>query len=386
MRFKDIIVHNALKRHLAEGIDKGRISHAQLFSGAVGVGTLPLAIAYAQYLNCTSRHDGDSCGECPSCIKMQQLAHPDLHFVFPVNKQGKKSGEVVLSADFMPLWREMVEESGGYFTRQEWYDRLDLGKTLRGIISAREADEIIRRLQFKSYESEYKITIIWQPETMNDEAANKILKILEEPWDKTLFLLVSERTDLLLPTIISRTQEVAVKRLQNEDLMELGREMVQTGAQIDEQQLLNTARLAAGDVIEWRRLMGGTEDTMRKEAFEKFCSLMRLSYNDKHLELMDWADDVAQLSREQQRSMLLHAARLLRESYMLHAGLGQISYLWGEEAKFCQNFAPFIGNQNIEYLISEIETALRQVSQNGNSRIIFTHFALAVSKQINRLK
>ena len=125
---------------------------------------------------------------------------------------------------------------------------------------------------------------------------------------------------------------------------------------------------------------------MRTEAFEKFCALMRLSYNDKHLELMDWADDVAQLSREQQRAMLHHAARLLRESYMLHAGLGQISYLWGEEAKFCQNFAPFIGNQNIEYLISEIETAMRQVSQNGNSRIIFTHFALAVSKQINRLK
>ena len=185
-----------------------------------------------------------------------------------MNQQGRKRGEVVLSADFMPLWREMVEESGGYFTRQEWYDRLDLGKTLRGIISAREADEIIRRLQFKSYESEYKITIIWQPETMNDEAANKILKILEEPWDKTLFLLVRARTDLLLPTIISRTQEVAVKRLQNEDLMELGREMVQTGAQIDEQQLLNTARLAAGDVIEWRRRMGGSEDAMRKEAVD----------------------------------------------------------------------------------------------------------------------
>lgn len=386
MKFSDIVGQQQLKEHLVRSVDSGRISHAQLFSGAAGAGTLPLAVAYAQYIHCRNRQNGDSCGVCPSCRQIEQLAHPDLHFVFPVNKQGKKSGEVVLSADFMPLWREMVEESGGYFTRQEWYDRLDLGKTLRGIISAREADEIIRRLQFKSYESEYKITIIWQPETMNDEAANKILKILEEPWDKTLFLLVSERTDLLLPTIISRTQEVAVKRLQNEDLMELGREMVQTGAQIDEQQLLNTARLAAGDVIEWRRLMGGTEDAMRKEAFEKFCSLMRLSYNDKHLELMDWADDVAQLSREQQRSMLLHAARLLRESYMLHAGLGQISYLWGEEAKFCQNFAPFIGNQNIEYLISEIETALRQVSQNGNSRIIFTHFALAVSKQINRLK
>ena len=381
MKFADIIGQSALKEHLVRSVESGRISHAQLFTGPAGAGTLPLAIAYAQYINCRNRKNGDSCGECPSCRQIEQLAHPDLHFVFPVNKQGKKSGEVVLSADFMPLWREMIAESGGYFTRQEWDDRLDLGKTLRGIISAREADEIIRRLQYKSFESEYKITIIWQPETMNEEAANKILKILEEPWDKTLFILVSERTDLLLPTIISRTQEVAIPRLKNEDLMALA-----SATQADEQQLLNTARLAAGDVIEWRRLTGGGEDAVRKEAFDLFCALMRLSYNDKHLELMDWADEVAQLSREQQRSMLLHAARLLRESYMLHAGLGSISYLWGEEAKFCQNFAPFIGNQNIEYLISEIETAMRQVSQNGNSRIIFTHFALAVSKQINRLK
>lgn len=379
MRFKDVIGHQALKRHLAESIDKGRISHAQLFSGAEGAGSLPMAIAYAQYLNCQNRHDGDSCGECPSCIKMQALAHPDLHFVFPVNKQGKKSGEVVLSADFMPLWREMVAQSAGYFSRQEWYDKLDLGKTLRGIISAREADEIIRRLQFKSFESEYKITIIWQAETMNDEAANKILKILEEPWDKTLFLLVSNRTDLLLPTIISRTQEINIPRLSVEELMTL--------AECDNHaQNYNLARLASGDVLEWRRLTGGSEDASRKEAFDLFCSLMRLSYNDKHLELMNWADEVALLSREQQRAMLLHAARLLRESYMLHAGLGSISYLWGEEAAFCNKFAPFIGNQNIEYLIAEIETALRQVSQNGNSKIIFTHFALAVSKQINRLK
>ena len=246
------------------------------------------------------------------------------------------------------------------------------------MISAKEADEIIRRLSFKSFESEYKIMLIWLPETMNDEAANKILKILEEPWEKTLFLLVSERADLLLSTILSRTQEVVVPRLTVEDLMPM--------AQGDEQQRRNTARLAAGDLIEMRRLAGGEEDEVRRDSFDLFCRLMRLSYNDKHLELIDWADEVAMLTREQQRSMLRHAARLLRESYMLHAGLGQISYLWGEEAAFCNKFAPFIGNQNIEYLISEIEQAMRQVSQNGNPRIIFTHFALAVSKQINRLK
>ncbi|MBQ6572114.1 MAG: DNA polymerase III subunit delta [Alistipes sp.] len=378
MKFADIIGHEALKRHLRESISRGRISHAQLFTGAAGTGALPLAMAYAQYLNCPHRTDEDSCGECPSCRQMEQLAHPDIHFVFPVNKQGKKSGEVVLSADFLPLWRETMASTGGYFTPEQWYDRLDLGKTLRGVISAKEADQIIRRLSFKSFESEYKVMIIWLPETMNDEASNKILKILEEPWEKTVFLLVSERPDLLLPTILSRTQEVAVDRLSVEELMPYG-----VG---DEQQRRNMARLAAGDLIEMRRMAAGEEDDSRRESFDLFCRLMRLSYNDKHLELIDWADEVATLTREQQRSMLRHAARLLRESYMLHAGLGSISYLWGEEAAFCNKFAPFIGNQNIEYLISEIESAMRQVNQNGNARIIFTHFALAVSKQINRLR
>ena len=378
MRFADIIGHEALKRHLRESISRGRISHAQLFTGAAGTGALPLAMAYAQYLNCPHRTDEDSCGECPSCRQMEQLAHPDIHFVFPVNKQGKKSGEVVLSADFLPLWRETMASTGGYFTPEQWYDRLDLGKTLRGVISAKEADQIIRRLSFKSFESEYKVMLIWLPETMNDEASNKILKILEEPWEKTVFLLVSERPDLLLPTILSRTQEVAVDRLSVEELMPYG-----VG---DEQQRRNMARLAAGDLIEMRRMAAGEEDDSRRESFDLFCRLMRLSYNDKHLELIDWADEVATLTREQQRSMLRHAARLLRESYMLHAGLSSISYLWGEEAAFCNKFAPFIGNQNIEYLISEIESAMRQVNQNGNARIIFTHFALAVSKQINRLR
>ena len=285
---------------------------------------------------------------------------------------------MVLSAEFLPLWREIMSQSGGYFTRQEWYEKLDLGKTLQGVISAKEADEIIRRLSFKSFQSKYKVVIIWQAETMNEEAANKILKILEEPWENTIFLLVAERSDLLLKTILSRTQETSVPSLKVEDLTALSHG--------SEQERRNMARLAAGDLIQMRRMVQGEGDELREECFELFCRLMRLSYNDKHLELLDWADEVAQLSREQQRQMLTHSSRLLREAYMLHAGLGQISYLWGEEAKFCNNFAPFIGNQNIEILISEIESAMRQINQNGNARIVFTHFALAVSKQINRLK
>ena len=155
---------------------------------------------------------------------------------------------------------------------------------------------------------------------------------------------------------------------------------------LDPMQRQNMARLAAGNLIEMRRLAMGEEDASRKESFDLFCRLMRLSYNDKHLELIEWADEVATLTREQQRSLLNHSARLLRESYMLHAGLGKISYLWGEEAAFCNKFAPFIGNQNVEFIIGEIESAMRQINQNGNARIVFTHFALAVSKTINRLK
>ena len=380
MRFSDIIGQEELKARLVRALDAGRVSHAQLFTGIAGAGTLPLAVACAQYLNCRHRRDGDSCGECPDCRQTAALAHPDLHLVFPVNKQGKKSGEVVRSDDFLPLFREQFAATGGYFTSAEWYELLDLGKTLKGLISAKEADEIIRKLSFKSYSGGYKIMLVWLPETMNDEAANKILKILEEPWERTVFLLVSERPDFLLPTIISRTQEVAVPRLAPEVLE---REALAAGC--GEAHAHSAARLACGDLIALRRLAAGEDDGRRSENFDLFRQLMRLSYNDRHLELVTWAEDTARLSREQQREFLRDAARLLRESYVIHAGLGEISYLWGDEAEFCTKFAPFIGNQNVEPILAQIESAAAQIAQNGNPTVVFTHFALTVSKMINRL-
>ena len=381
MRFADIIGQEDLKRHLARSVDAGRVSHAQLFTGASGYGSLALAVAYVQYLCCRHRREGDSCGECPDCKQIEALAHPDLHLVFPVNKQGKKSGEAMLSDEFLPQFRALFAERRGYFSSQEWYDRLDLGKTLKGMISAREADEMIRKLSFKSYEADYKAMLIWLPETMNEEASNKILKILEEPWERTVFLLVSEQPDRLLPTILSRTQEVSVPRIAPEILE---REAALRGI-TDPTQARNMARLSGGDLLELEHLAAGESDGLRKEYFDLFCGLMRLSYNDKHLELIGWAEEVAQLSREQQRGFLRNAARLLRESFMLHAGLGEIGYLWGEELSFCSKFAPFVGTQNIEPLIAEIERAGAQIVQNGNPTIVFTHFALTVSKMIKHL-
>ncbi len=378
MRFADIIGQEELKRHLAQSVDAGRVSHAQLFTGQAGAGALPLAVAYVQYLCCRHRHDGDSCGECPDCRQIAALAHPDLHWVFPVNKQGKKSGEAMHSDDFLDLFRALFAERGGYFSPQEWYDRLDLGKTLKGMIAAREADDIIRKLSYKSFESDYKIMLVWLPETMNEEAANKILKILEEPWEKTLFLLVSEQPALLLPTIISRTQEVHVPRIATEVLERLAREQ---GVD-DPLKARNLARLASGDLLTLKQLITGENDATQRDDFSLFCTLMRLSYNDKHLELMTWAEEVAQLSREQQRAFLRDTARLLRESFMIHAGISSVGYLWGEELAFCTKFAPYVGTENIEPLVGEVESALAQISQNGNPTIVFTHFALAVSKMI----
>ena len=381
MRFADITGQEDLKRHLTQSVDAGRVSHAQLFTGTAGSGALAVAVAYVQYLCCRHRRDGDSCGECPDCRQIAALAHPDLHLVFPVNKQGKKSGEVMRSDEFLPLFRGLFAERGGYFSAQDWYDRLDLGKTLKGMIAAREADDIIRKLSFKSFEADYKTMLIWLPEAMNEEAANKILKILEEPWEKTLFLLISEQPERLLPTIISRTQEVAVPRIAPDVLERAAQERGVT----DPVKARNIARLAGGDLVELQHLVAGESDALRKENFELFCGLMRLSYNDRHLELVTWAEEAAQLSREQQRAFLRDASRLLRESYMLHAGINEISYLWGEELAFCSKFAPFVGSQNIEPLIAEIECALAQISQNGNPTIVFTHFALSVSKMIKRL-
>ncbi len=380
MRFSDIIGHDELKRRLAAQIDMGRVSHAQLFTGLSGYGTLPLALAYVQYLFCEHRSGGDSCGVCPSCVQLSQLAHPDLHLVFPVNKREKKSGEAVISDLFIDKWREIWQDKGGIFTPEEWYDRLDLGKTMKGLITAKESEEIIKKLSLKSYASEYKAMIIWLPEAMNQEAANKILKILEEPWDKTLFILVSEHPEQLLATITSRTQEVSVGRIES---AALERVAIERGKSPNEAHAM--ARLAGGSLIELSELMQGERDEARKNYFDLFVRLMRLCYTDSHLELFEWVDELTTLTREGQRQFLLNAVRLLRESYMIHAGLGSISYLWGEEAAFCKKFAPYIGNQNIEFLVSEIETAMMQIGQNGSPRIVFTHFALNISKVINKL-
>ncbi|MFI3304901.1 MAG: DNA polymerase III subunit delta [Rikenellaceae bacterium] len=380
MKFGDIIGHEGLKSRLRRSIRDGRIPHSQLFSGLSGYGTLPLAIAYVQYLNCRDRSDDDSCGVCASCLQVSELSHPDLHLVMPVNKQGKKGDEGVISEEFIGLFRSNFKRHDGYVTPIEWYNAMNLGKTMKGLISASEADDIIRQLSFKSYSADYKSMVIWLPEMMNEHSANKLLKIFEEPWDKTLFILVSESPDKLLPTINSRMQEVTIPRIDSSTLEHYAESCGVT----DASQRRSIARVSAGDLRELKRLIEGRGASDRRELFDLFAQLMRLSYNDKHLELLTWAEDVAQLTRTEQLDLLRYSILLLREAYIRHAGLPDLCYTWGEEGSFCAKFAPFIGNENIEFLVGECEHAIVQISQSANPTILFTHFALCVSKEIKR--
>lgn len=382
MQFKDVIGQQEVKQKLISSVERGRVSHAQLFVGDDGVGALPLAIAYAQYLNCPHRHDGDSCGVCPSCYQIGQLAHPDLHFVFPINTpKGKSSSEKPISSRFMPQWRELVSSTGGYFNEQMWYEALEIDNK-QGNISTFEADEIIRALSFKSFESEYKIVLIWLPERMNIPAANKLLKILEEPWDKTLFLMVSQSPDKLLPTIISRTQGITIPAIEQADLAA----WLMSHKNLTEADADKIARLSRGNLLEADRYLQAISSGAGTEAFDLFVKLMRLSYENRHMELLEWAETVAVMGREEQKRLMSNSIRLIRDSYMMTAGVPEISYLFGKEYEFCKKFAPYVNNSNVEQLVAEMELVIRQVGQNGNPKLIFPHFALTVSKLIGPLK
>lgn len=387
MRFEEVVGQQALKQKLVGMAAAGRVGHALLFSGPPGAGALPLALALAQYLDCAAPVGGDACGVCASCVQMAALAHPDVHFVYPVNKSksaeavGGADGDKPVSDQFAAAWRRQVIESDppGYFGEQDWYRTLDIDNK-QGNISRHEAERIIRKLSFKAFESPYKILILWLPERMNAQAANALLKILEEPWEGTFFFLVSESPEALLPTILSRTQQIRVPAIARGELarwLEARRGV--PAAEADE-----VARLSFGNLLEARRILDDGEGG--DEFFDPFVRLMRLSYDDRHLDLLEWAEGVAALNRESQKAFLENTTRLLREAYMLSMGMPGVACLHGAELDFCQKFAPFVNNANIEALTAETDAALADVARNANPKILFTHYALTVSKLINRLK
>lgn len=216
MLFREVVGQQKLKQRLIQSVKENRISHAQLFVGAEGCGSLALALAYAQYVSCENKQQEDSCGSCTSCTKYQKLIHPDLHFVYPVATTKSVTKDPV-SDDFIKEWRECIL-SNPYLGLARWYEAIGV-ENKQGIINKFESAEIVRKLNLKTFEADYKVMIIWLPEKMNHVAANKLLKMLEEPPEKTLFLLVAENTSLMLQTILSRCQLIKVPKIDSDSML-----------------------------------------------------------------------------------------------------------------------------------------------------------------------
>lgn len=382
MKFCDVIGHSEIKAHLAQTIQNQRISHAQLLVAESGVGGLSLAVAYAQALLCRNRTAlGDSCGQCPECYKMSRLEHPDCNFIFPVNRSKKakatsRADDKPTSDQFIHLWREFFTTTSGYFTEQEWYQYIGL-ENQQGNINKEEATELLRKMSFKSFEGGYKIAIIWLPERMNATAANALLKLIEEPAEGTLFLLVSEDQQAIISTILSRTQIVTLSNIPQAVIAEqLTNTMPHEAAQ----------RIAVAAQGSWRRAEILAASSENDPNYERFADLMRKCYNSKYLELFDWAEQMATLGREEQKIFCESAITILRQCYLTGINMPQLAYTWQEQEKFVRNFSPYVNHLSIESFISELELLLRQIRQNGNPKILFTHSALTISKILNHAK
>jgi DNA polymerase-3 subunit delta' len=373
MFFKDVVGQEELKKRLIQSVRDERISHAQLFSGPEGTGKLVMAIAYARYISCKNRTETDSCGVCPSCHKYNKLAHPDLHFVFPVfNPKNQKP----VCDDFLPQWREMVLKDP-YFELGSWLDFIE-AENAQGEIYERESDSITRKLSLKSFESEFKVMIIWLAEKMNPSCSNKLLKLIEEPPNKTLFILITEDEEAVISTIRSRAQPIKFPFIDKESI----RSALLETENADWDLIPDAVHLANGNFIKAKAYLNPGED--EQFYFQKFQEMMRQAYKREVIEQVKWAEEMSKIGRDKQKAFFAFALRLIREYFVLNMKRSSMVYLSKQEKEWGKQFAPFINERNIVAFFNEFELSIKHISWNGNPRIIFLDTALRMVRLIKR--
>lgn len=386
MKFSDIIGQEPLKQRLKRTVAENRVSHAQLFLGPEGSGKLALALAYGQYINCRNRTPEDSCGECPSCKKYSKLIHPDLHFIYPINKTKEVDDKKIYSRDFIVAWREFLQQNNYYVTLPDWYEKIGIEKK-QGFINADEADGINRTLAYKAYEAEYKVMIIWMVEKMNSTSANKLLKNLEEPSDKTLFILISENQEQIIATILSRAQLVKVPRLADNDIQH----SLEFTHQVAADEASKIARLADGNYASALMLAGKTgagSDSLdaERERFTIFREWMRRCFTiagnlkdyDKLLETIPSL--IGDGSREKQKEMLAYSLEMFRICLQYNVGNQHLIRLDGEELAFVKNFSAFIHPRNINLFEEEFNRAIFHIERNANATIVLTDLSHLIAR------
>jgi DNA polymerase-3 subunit delta' len=386
MLFKNVIGQTEVKLHLVNMVQQNRISHALLFLGKEGSGALPLAIAFAQYIVCekVNRKGAtlaeepslfgppsplgeagrgpaamfDSCGECPSCLKMQQLMHPDVHFSYPVIP--RKSGDKPLSSDYISEWREFISKYA-YGNSYDWLQFIG-AENKQGNITAYECNDIIRKLSLKSFESGFKILVMWMPEYLGNEG-NKLLKLIEEPPPNTLFVLVAENESLILQTILSRTQLVKIPALNYQDITEA----LVTKAKVGEDSARQTALIAEGNYREALQLM--------QHADEDWQSLLREWLNatlkNGPIAQVKWIDEVSKLGREKQKQFLRYFTHLLEQAIRLHAMGPDNLHLPDKEKDFAGRLNKIANFMQQQAIIEELDKGAYYIERNANPKMLF---------------
>jgi DNA polymerase-3 subunit delta' len=371
MFFRDVIGQQPIKERLINSVRDNRISHAQLFFGPDGCGTLPMAFAYARYVHCTNRGESDSCGACPSCQKYDKLVHPDLHLVYPI----ALSKDLRVSANVIKEFREAFLEDS-YLTLDSWFGKIE-AENKQPVIGTEESGEILKKLSLTTFEGEYKIMIIWMAEKMNLTAANKLLKILEEPPDKTLFLLVTEAEDQLLRTIVSRTQLVKLSRLNDDDIH--GALKVRFSLSDDD-----AARItfqADGSFSAASRLVTTDEQAVfNLQVFQKW---MRACLKFNMSGVMEAVDEFAAAGRERQKQFLAYSLEMIRESLLVNYADQSLVRIAGDEKNFVTKFSPFVHAANAYRFMNEINLALQHIERNGSAKIVFMDLSFKANELLN---
>lgn len=366
MRFRDIPGHEDVKERLRAMADERRVPHALLLEGPVGSAKFMLIRALAQYIHCENHTpDGDSCGKCPSCLQHQTFNHIDTIYSFPVIK---KAGKSTISNDCFGDFKNFITDSP-YMDIEKWIAMLG-NINSQPVIYVEEGAELIRRLNFTARQSLFKIVLLWLPERLKEETANKLLKLIEEPHPDTIFLMSSDNSRAILPTIYSRVQRIAVSRYSDDEI----KHFLTTSYPVSETDAETLARLSSGNVIEALSLVDISR--MRQQFLDYFIELMRKAYQRKIGLLRQWSNDVAALGREQIIKFLDYASRLIRENFILNLHVDQLNYLTEDERKFSVNFARFINERNVLKMFEVLNKAREDIAGNANPKIVL--FDLAV--------
>ncbi len=370
MYFRDIIGQQEVIERLVKDAQAGTVPHALLFCGPEGVGKLQTAIAFARYLLCRDKGAAtESCGKCPACVKMDKLVHPDLHFVFPVINKSKTSERSTVSDDEIQTWRETVLEQQ-YFGFEDWLSAID-AENKQASIFVTESERITSKLSLKSVEGGYKIMIIWHAEKMNQQCANSLLKLLEEPPAQTVFILTTDAPEQMLETILSRTQRIDFRRIPEQ---EIASRLQGPTYQLDDDNAHKIAHLSGGS---WLKAISALRvNAESDEFFDYFTQLMRLSYGRKLKDLKRWSESIAGGGREWQKRFLAYCQRMIRENFICNFHNPDLNYLTEQERQFSVRFAPFVNENNIIGLMDMLSDAQRDIEQNVNSKMVFFDMSL----------